>query len=138
MVVLQVLQSNGAQQTGDAAARPAAVTEAAIEAATEAALEAARAGQRQGLMGSSQNDVDAGEATTQQMLNQVAGLQFHCVQELLMLISVAAGQGLPQGNKRQAGKKRKGVPSSAADTGTSPISTANTCLSHCSKHPVQP
>lgn len=60
MVVLQVLQGNGVQQTGDAAARPAAATEVG-------------AGQRQGPLDSSPHDDDAGEAMTQQMLNQVVG-----------------------------------------------------------------
>lgn len=62
VVVRQVLRSIGAQWTGDAAAKAAAVTEAG-------------AGQRQGPMELSQNDVDPGEAPSQQILNQVVGLE---------------------------------------------------------------
>lgn len=64
MIVLQVLQCDGAQQTGDAAARPAAAA-------------AVGAGQGHGPMEAAQNDMEAGEAMTQQMLNQVVGLWYH-------------------------------------------------------------
>ena len=143
--VRQDPQSDGAPQTSDTAARPAAAREAAAE-------------QMQGPVILSGNDVEAGKQviqqmpnkgvspgslinvqdsmrTIQQMPNKVVSFEFCWCSDLCegcrCGYAGATGKDAP-GKKQEAGKKRKYVPSGTDDAGALSIRIAHECASRIS------